>query len=141
MRDIFSNSTVPSFAPAIADDSNLALLNQTVTVDASDILQTAASDQVKPAYMCAVRTVKDVDYMSGKKAELVLATSKWMEILSIDWRCSSVGEQVSADLQQDPTGELAEQTLKSVFGVKSPSTILKRASSLRFMVSERMHKA
>ena len=139
MRDIFSNSTVPSFAPAIADDSNLALLNQTVTVDA--ILQTAASDQVKPAYMCAVRTVKDVDYMSGKKAELVLATSKWMEILSIDWRCSSVGEQVSADLQQDPTGELAEQTLKSVFGVKSPSTILKRASSLRFMVSERMHKA
>ena len=130
-----NNSTVPSFAPAITDDSNLALLNQTGTVDASDVLQTAASDQVKAAYMCAVRSVKDVDYMSGKKAELVLATSKWMEILSIDWRCSSVGEQVSADLQQDSTGELAEQTLKSVFGVKSPSTILKRASSLRQYIS------
>ena len=104
-------------------------------MDASDVLQTAASDQVKPAYMCAVRSGKDVDYMSGKKAELVLATSKWMKILSIDWRCSSVGEQVSADLQQDPTGELAEQTLKSVLGVKSPSTILKRASSLRQYIS------
>ena len=72
MRDIFSNSTVPSFAPAITDDSNLALLNQTGSVDASDVLQTAASDQVKPAYMCAVRSVKDVDYMSGKKAELLV---------------------------------------------------------------------
>ena len=34
-------------------------------------------------------------------------------------------------MQADPSGDLAEQSLRAVFGVKSPSTLLKRAASLR----------
>lgn len=131
LRDIFSDSFMPTFAPAITDDANLSCLNQNSVLVTSEVLQTTTDDQVRPAYLSAVKSIKGVDYVSGKKAQMTLATSKWLEILSIDWRCSSVGEQVAADLQEDPTGDRAEHTLRAVFGVKSPSTVLKRAASLR----------
>ena len=76
-----------------------------------------------------------MDYEESKKAQMTLATSKWMELLSIDWRSWSVGEQLAVDLQTDAAGELAEQSLRAVFGVKSPATILKPAASLRQYVA------
>ena len=75
--------------------------------------------------------MSDLDYIDGKKAQMDLAIAKWMEILSINWNASSVGCQVALDLQGGSRGEAGEQTLRSVFGVKSPTTILKRAASLR----------
>ena len=58
----------------------------------------------------------------------------------MNWRASSVGEQICQDLQVDPSGETAEQSLKAVFGVKSPTTLLKRAASLRQYVTYMVSK-
>jgi hypothetical protein len=33
--------------------------------------------------MSAVRSLKDLDFVEGKKAQLTLATSKWLEILPV----------------------------------------------------------
>ena len=131
MRDIFSDSVLPAFAPTIFDTTNLSQPDVARQSLPSDVLFADNSDAVRPAYMSAVRSLKDLDFVEGKKAQLTLATSKWLEILSIDWRCSSVGEQAASDMQADPSGDLAEQSLRAVFGVKSPSTLLKRAASLR----------
>lgn len=86
-----------------------------------------------PAYMKSVKAMEDVEYMEEKKARVSLAVGKWLEILSINWAASTVGEQVASDLWRDPSlsGDEAELTLRSVFGVKSPTTLLKRAASMR----------
>lgn len=49
----------------------------------SDVLFADNSDAVRPAYMSAVRSLKDLDFVEGKKAQLTLATSKWLEILPV----------------------------------------------------------
>ena len=131
MRDIFSEDVLPAFAPAVVDSTDLSHLEKSKQPVTSDLACLTSDQTVKPAYLSAVRSLKDLDYVEGKKAMLTLATSKWMDLLSVDWRASSVGEQVSRDLQADPTGELAAESLRAVFGVKSPATLLKRAASLR----------
>ena len=80
--------------------------------------------------------------MNGKKAQMTLATSRWMEIFTNCLGASSVGEQLALDLQADPTGDMAERTLRSVFGVKSPATISKTCSepqTVHCMVSQKLH--
>lgn len=131
MKSVFSNNVMPRLLPSTMDSTDLRALNE---ANAGSILPVEHEDTSlgpQPAYLSAVKSLKDMDYMDGKRAQMTLAASKWMDILSIDWRSSSTGEQIRNDLQMDPGGDLAEQTLKAVFGVKSPSTILKRVASMR----------
>ena len=89
----------------------------------------------RPAYMSAVKSLRDLDYMDEKRAKMSLAATHWMEILSLDWSASQVGEQLARDLQADATGEVAEEKLRAVFGTKSASTVLKRAASMKQFIA------
>ena len=139
MREIFCDRVVPPLTPALGDTTDHSLLSENVEPRTSVHMLTFDTD-TQPAYLHAVRSLKDVDYIDGKRAQLTLASSKWMELLSLNWRASSVGEQICQDLQVDPSGETAEQSLKAVFGVKSPTTLLKRAASLRQYVTYMVSK-
>lgn len=104
---------------------------RTTTVGPSSSSVLSPTDGVQPAYMSAVKCLKDLDYIDEKRAQMTLATSHWLELLSLDWKASQVGEQVAMDLQADPSGDTAEQTLRAVFGTKSATTVLKRAASFK----------
>ncbi|CAL1140183.1 unnamed protein product [Cladocopium goreaui] len=104
---------------------------RTTTVGPSSSSVLSLTDGVQPAYMSAVKCLKDLDYIDEKRAQMTLATSHWLELLSLDWKASQVGEQVAMDLQADPSGDTAEQTLRAVFGTKSATTVLKRAASFK----------
>ena len=122
MHDIFNDDVLPAFNPTVLEDTtDLSQLDVSNPSAASEVMPCGGDETVKPAYMSAVRSLRHVDYVESKRAQLTLASSMWMEILSIDWRASSVGEQISMDLQAEPSGDLAEQSLQAVFGVKSPS--------------------
>ena len=82
-------------------------------------------------YLVAVQSLKDVPYFENKAHKLELACGLWMDILSIDWGSSEVGTHLSAALLTDSSGGEAVNILRSCFGVKSPSTLLKRANSFR----------
>ena len=83
------------------------------------------------AYLSAVSDLPDLDYFENKSQQLELACSKWMDLLSIDWDASSIGRQVRADLRGDPSGMTACETLRSAYGTKSHTTLLKRAGTLK----------
>lgn len=135
MQSVFNNNVVPKMATAVHDLTDLQLLGKQDVghSEASTVAETSLGPT--PAYLGAVRSLRDVEYMDNKRAQLSLAASRWLDILSVDWRCSQTGQQISDDLQSDRSGDLAEQTLKSVFGVKSPATILKRAASVQQYVT------
>ena len=135
MRDIFSPTALPTTAKVSGDSTNLKLLQveeARPVVGHSDGTYAGSS---MPAYMTAVQNLKDTEYMENKRARTGLAVAKWMDILSVCWSCSSVGTQIKLDLQLDPSGYDAEATLRSVFGVKSPTTLLKRAASMNQYMS------
>ena len=130
MRDIFNPSDLPTMAKVSGDATNLKDLQLGEPVPVVGHADSAYAVGSMPAYMTAVQNIKDTDYMEHKRAQKSLAVAKWMDILSVCWMCSSVGLQLKLDLQADPTGDDADATLQSVFGVKSPTTLLKRAASL-----------
>ena len=82
-------------------------------------------------YVHAVQNLKDLDYFESKTQQLDLACALWLEVLSQDWTASGIGTKCALALQQDASGATACETLKACFGVKSPSTILKRVSSFK----------
>ena len=86
---------------------------------------------VDACYTKAVQSLKDLEYFDQKRCQLALACAQWLEVLSNNWKCSSVGEQIAVELQYDSSGDSAISTLKAVFGVKSPATLLKRVSTVR----------
>lgn len=60
-----------------------------------------------------------------------LACGQWMDILSINWEASGLAKQICAALQKDYSDALATESLKASLGVKSPSTLLKRADAMK----------
>ena len=82
-------------------------------------------------YIKAVKNYPDLEYFADKSSKLELACGLWLNILSLDWTCSGVGRQVANLLQRDATGVQATECLKAAFGVKSPSTLLKRAGAMK----------
>ena len=82
-------------------------------------------------YIKAVKNYPDLEYFADKSSKLELACGLWLNILSLDWTCSGVGRQVATLLQRDSTGVQATECLKAAFGVKSPSTLLKRAGAMK----------
>lgn len=116
---------------SIGDSSNLARLSTEPPVAPTTDNVCTELSTTAPAYLSAVKNMKDLEYMEDKKNRVSLAVGKWLDILSLNWHASTVGSQLSADMHADPTGDLAELTLRSVFGVKSPTTLLKRAASMK----------
>ena len=135
MMNVFSNNHKLKAVPSVCDDTDLSLIRESKHADSVATSTAVSSLGPQPAFLSAVKSIKDVDYMDNKRVQISLACSKWMELLSIEWKASQTGEQIMQDLSKDPTGELAEQSLKAVFGVKSPSTLLKRAASVRQFVT------
>ncbi len=130
MRDIFDKPRVlklPWAAGMEPEDQKLAEPHG----HPLEILEHEKELTLASAYAKAVRNIRDLEYFEDKQQRLELACSTWMDILSVEWRASSVGFQLSADFQRDASGELASETLKSVFGVKSPATLLKRSSAMK----------
>ena len=139
MRAVFCDDVLPNMDHGTADLSDMTMLAFTSAEPSTTGALTAAPTSTQPAYMSAVKCLRGLDYIDEKRVQMSLAASRWMEILSINWNASQVGEQISMDLQADPTGTLAEQSLCAVFGTKSATTILKRAASLiHIMVSQDM---
>lgn len=85
-------------------------------------------------YVSVVKNVKDLDYFEQKSQSLELACGRRLELLSLCWEASDVGMQLSLELQQDSSGESATESLRACFGIKSPSTLLKRAGTFRQFV-------
>ena len=112
----------PFYQPALRGDTPEAAIESDRV---SFTLQTGV------CYIHAVSDTRDLDYFEEKREKLELACGKWMDMLSTHWEASDVGLLVRQGLCQDPSGQEAVETLKACFGTKSPSTILKRASTLR----------
>lgn len=73
-------------------------------------------------------------YFENKAHKLELACGLWMDILSTDWSSSEVGAQLSASLLSDRAGGEAVNILRACFGVKSPSTLIKRINAFRQLI-------
>ena len=115
MRAVFGDQHMPQYVTALGDSTNLQDLQPSRSGPSTVPALTELDLQTQPAYMSAVKSLRDLDYLEEKKAQMTLASAKWMELLSIEWKASSVGEQIAMDLQGDPSGETAEQTLKNQF--------------------------
>ena len=72
-----------------------------------------------------------MNYFDGRAQQLELACGQWLRILSVCWSASGIGPQLAAELQKDNTGASACEILRACFGVKSPSTLIKRASAFK----------
>ena len=130
MADIFGTGSSVSLPQCVGIGEQLSLASVSKNLSASgdrniDHLPHEAK------YMSAVQSLKDVPYFEDKAHKLELACGYWMDILSIDWASSEVGAHLSAALLEDSAGGEAVSVLRSCFGVKSPSTLLKRANSFR----------
>ena len=130
LKEILGSSTsnvdglrAPRFIPEFEQESLVS--------DAPLQLQIDLAPPVAPRFHRAVKSDKDLEYFEMKKTKIKLACAHWLKLLSINWQASSVGPQVAVALQEDATGLEAEEILTATFGVKSPATLLKRASALR----------
>lgn len=89
---------------------------------------------VDAKYVSVISSTKDLDYFETKHQKLELACGQWLELLSISWKAFGVGDKVADALHLDSSGQSAMEILHSCFGIKSPSTLLKRAGSFRQFV-------
>ena len=133
LADIFGSTSSLSLPQCVGtelqllDSSTLPETAQSIG-NALDVLPTDAK------YTQAVQSLKDVPYFEGKAHKLELACGVWMDILSTDWKSSDVGQMLAQSLLADATGSEAVEILRACFGVKSPSTLIKRACAFkRFM--------
>ena len=99
MRACFCDDVLPNMDNGPADMSDTTMLAFTSAEPSTTGALTAAPTSTQPAYMSAVKCLRDLDYIDEKRAQMSLAASRWMEILSINWNASQVGEQISMDLQ------------------------------------------
>lgn len=97
----------------------------------SDPVQGHVAHMEDACYRKAVKNLKDLEYFEGKRQQTDLACGQWLELLGCNWSASDVGEMISRELQRDPTGDSAVETLKASFGLKSPATLQKRAAAFR----------
>ena len=104
-------------------------------VQTHELLTNSMGDlPVDAKFIGVVSATKDLDYFEEKHQKLELACAQWLELLSISWRGFGVGAVISESLHADPSGAGTTEISKAIFGIKSPSTILQRASSFRQFV-------
>ena len=130
MADIFGGAHILSLPQCVGVGEQMMQSSTDTSRDvvAASIHETLPHDA---KYLAAVQSLRDVPYFENKAHKLELACGLWMDFLSIDWGSSEVGSHLSAALLTDSSGGEAVNILRSCFGVKSPSTLLKRANSFR----------
>ena len=127
--EIFGNAPLLSMPMNVLPEPDSGLMDEIIAVaDSVDPLAAVSKDS---CYDKAVRNLQDLEYFENKHRQLELACGQWLELLSCNWFATGVGEILANDMQKDTTGSMAYETLKACFGIKSPQTLLKRASSLR----------
>ena len=131
MSDIFGSYELPEL-PTCFGVAELEMTHEASTV--ADLTLVDRAMPIDAKFLQVVSTTKDLEYFEAKSQKLDLACAQWLELLSISWKAFGVGEQVADALHTDPTGEQSTEILRACFGIKSPSTILKRASSFRQFV-------
>lgn len=129
LADIFNFSQDPlPLCPGLAEQAFER------SAGASGSMQTQLERFLLPddaKYVHAVKSLQDLQYFEEKTQKTDLACAQWLNILAIDWSASGIGPQLAASLQRDSSGDDAIMILKACFGVKSPSTLLKRSSATR----------
>ena len=81
-------------------------------------------------FLATVKNLHDLDHLRAQQQKTSEACNQWMRLLAYEWSASTVGMQLQHDFSSDETGQLAEESLRAVFGTKSPNTLLKRAGAL-----------
>ena len=127
--DIFGHSTFLELPVNCLPEPDSGLMEHIIA--AADSAEASSAPPLDSCYDKAVRNVQDLDYFENKNRLRELACGQWLEMLSCSWYASGVVEQLARDMQLDSSGTAAFETLKASFGIKSPQTLLKRASSLR----------
>ena len=126
---IFGSAELLSLPSARLPEPDSGLTDRVIA--AVDAVETSEPGPLDSCYDKAVRNVQDLEYFENKHRLLELACGQWLELLSCNWSATGVGEILASDMQKDVTGSNAFETLKACFGIKSPQTLLKRASSLK----------
>ena len=126
---IFGNAELLSLPTVCLPEPDSGLMDEVIA--AVDAVESSKPMQLASCYDKAVRNVQDMEYFENKHRLLELACGQWLKMLACDWSATGVGEILAKDMQKDATGACAYETLKACFGIKSPQTLLKRASSLR----------
>ena len=131
MAEIFGDLEVGARLPENIGLAELALPATHEETAPASAVSTELESYGDACYIHAVQNLKDLEYFESKSQQLDLACALWLEVLSQDWTASGVGTKCALALQQDASGASAVETLKACFGVKSPSTILKRVASFK----------
>ena len=125
--EIFGTSQLLSLPNNVLPEPDSGLMDQVIA--AVEAVEPSDSKLLDSCYDKAVKNLQDLEYFENKHRQLELACGQWLELLSCSWYATGVGEILSRDMQKDTTGSMAFETLKACFGIKSPQTLLKRASS------------
>ena len=127
--EIFGHSNLLELPLNQLPEPDSGLMEQVIA--AAETLEGAGTQTLDSCYDKVVKHVQDLEYFENKNRLLELACGQWLELLSCSWYATGVGEILARDMQKDASGACAYETLKASFGIKSPQTLLKRASSLR----------
>ena len=127
--EIFGHSNLLELPMNQLPEPDTGLMDHVIA--AAETLEGAGAQTLESCYDKVVKNVLDLDYFENKHRQLELACGQWLELLSCSWYATGVGEILAKDMQKDASGSCAYETLKASFGIKSPQTLLKRASSLR----------
>ena len=133
LSDIFGSGEQLSF-PSIPTQPLDAMFNSALVQAPSHVPPLVPGQAESPCFERAVRRLDDLGYFTNKHIQKEKACGVWMDLLSVCWDASVAGVQIRDSLRQDPSGDEAVETLKAVFGTKSPGTLLKRAASVRAFV-------
>lgn len=70
-------------------------------------LNVATTLDVDCKFSKIVKNLPDLEYFEQKSQSLELACGRWLELLSITWDASNVGQQLVMDLHEDSSGATA----------------------------------
>ena len=83
-----------------------------------------------PLYASCVKAHTERSFEEDRLHKSLLAVRKWRLILSHNFTATSIGREMLNELELGADDVFIDNMLVDVFGVKSPSTLLKRASSI-----------
>ena len=93
----------------------------------------SAVDQIesKTIFQSVVRSAPELDYFEEREAKRTSAVASWWDLLSPHLTESAVGRQVIAEATVENADDYGRELLDATFGIKSPSTLLKRFYALK----------
>ena len=83
-----------------------------------------------PLFASCVKAHAERTFEEDRQHKSLLALRKWRLILSHNFSATSIGREIQNELELGADDDYIDTMLIDVFGVKSPNTLLKRASSV-----------